>query len=259
MFEQSQLEVSAQGKGQPTSMFVGFALQALMLAGALMASLFFTEAVPRLRFDASLMAPPRAKRNFIPIQQPDVPRRVVTVKFRPRPSGLVMPPAIPRETLILDKPQAVEPEPPEAYIAGAILEDGSSTSNRSGFLGFENGSRDVPEPPEPTTTPTRQPVVEQTTPTRIGGDVAAAMLIHRVQPSYPPLARQVRIQGTVRLEAIISEGGEIANLRLISGHPMLVQASLDAVAQWRYRPTMLNGRPVAVITTVDVNFILGNR
>jgi periplasmic protein TonB len=81
-------------------------------------------------------------------------------------------------------------------------------------------------------------------------------LIHRVQPDYPPLARQARIQGTVVLRAIINRGGRIENLQVLSGHPMLVPAAIDAVRQWRYRPYVLNDQPVEVETQITVNFLL---
>ena len=91
---------------------------------------------------------------------------------------------------------------------------------------------------------------------RVGGNVISAMAISRPRPIYPPLARQARIQGTVRLEAEISKMGTIESLKVISGHPLLVQSALDAVRQWRYKPTILNGEPVPVATTIDVNFTL---
>jgi protein TonB len=75
---------------------------------------------------------------------------------------------------------------------------------------------------------------------------------------YPPLARQARIQGTVRLQAIIAKDGTIQSLEVVSGHPLLVQSALDAVRQWRYQPTLLNGEPVEVSTTVDVIFTLSS-
>ena len=81
-------------------------------------------------------------------------------------------------------------------------------------------------------------------------------LVHRVQPDYPVLARQARIQGQVVLRATISRDGAIANLQVLSGNPMLTPAALNAVRQWRYRPYVLNGEPVEVETEVTVNFIL---
>ena len=82
------------------------------------------------------------------------------------------------------------------------------------------------------------------------------LLIREIQPDYPPLARQARIQGSVLLQAKISKDGSIQNLRLISGHPMLAPAAIEAVKQWRYKPYILNGEPVEVETQITVNFTL---
>ncbi|MGC9971407.1 MAG: energy transducer TonB [Bryobacteraceae bacterium] len=91
---------------------------------------------------------------------------------------------------------------------------------------------------------------------RVGGNVQSANLLEKVDPVYPPLAREARIQGTVRFTAIIGRDGHVQNLQLISGHPLLVPAAQEAVRQWVYRPTLLNGRPIEVITSVEVNFVL---
>ena len=90
----------------------------------------------------------------------------------------------------------------------------------------------------------------------VGGAVQDAKLVNRVQPIYPPLARQTRISGTVKLHAIIGKSGAVEQLQVVSGHPLLVQAALDAVRQWRYQPTLLNGEPVEVDTEIDVIFSL---
>jgi protein TonB len=81
-------------------------------------------------------------------------------------------------------------------------------------------------------------------------------LVHKVQPAYPALARSARIQGAVVLQAVISKAGAIKNLKVLAGHPMLVQAAIDAVSQWRYRPYILNNEPVEVETQITVNFSL---
>lgn len=91
---------------------------------------------------------------------------------------------------------------------------------------------------------------------KIGGNVQNSKLQTRVAPVYPPLAIQARISGTVRLHAIIATDGTVKQLDVISGHPLLIQAALDAVRQWRYEPTLLNGMPVEVDTTIDVVFSL---
>ncbi len=82
------------------------------------------------------------------------------------------------------------------------------------------------------------------------------MLLSRIEPRYPPMARATRTQGEVVMAAMIGRDGRIEGLRVVSGHPMLVQAALDAVSQWRYRPYMLNGQPVEVDTTISVKFTL---
>jgi TonB family protein len=98
--------------------------------------------------------------------------------------------------------------------------------------------------------------VAGTSPLRIAANVQAAKIIKRVQPEYPEDARRTRISGTVRLHAIIGKDGKIKKLEIISGHPMLVDAASDAVRRWRYQPTLLNGEPVEVDTTIDVIFSL---
>jgi TonB family protein len=94
---------------------------------------------------------------------------------------------------------------------------------------------------------------------RVGGNVQAARIRNKVQPVYPEAARQARIEGVVRLHAIIGKDGAIMQLELVSGHPLLVQAALDAVRQWVYEPTLLEGRPVEVDTGIDVFFQLNKR
>ena len=81
-------------------------------------------------------------------------------------------------------------------------------------------------------------------------------LIRKVQPTYPPMARTARIQGTVVLQAVISTQGTIENLRVVTGHPLLAPAAVEAVRQWRYRPYILNNDPVEVETQITVNFSL---
>lgn len=93
---------------------------------------------------------------------------------------------------------------------------------------------------------------------RVGGNVQAINLINKVTPVYPPLAKQARVQGTVRFTAFIGKDGHIENLELVSGHPLLVGVAQDAVKQWVYRPTLLNGNPVEVVTQIDVNFTLSD-
>lgn len=91
---------------------------------------------------------------------------------------------------------------------------------------------------------------------RVPGEVQAENLIRQIKPTYPSLAKQARIQGTIRFNAVIATDGMVKELQIVSGHPMLVQSALEAVKQWEYRPTLSNGQPVEVLTTIDVNFTL---
>jgi protein TonB len=99
-------------------------------------------------------------------------------------------------------------------------------------------------------------VVQQVQRIKIGGSVQQAKLIRQPRPVYPPLAKQARISGTVQLSAVIAKNGTIQELKAVSGHPLLIPAALEAVRQWVYQPTLLNGEPVEVQTTIDVNFTL---
>jgi len=88
---------------------------------------------------------------------------------------------------------------------------------------------------------------------RVGAQVQGANLIHKVEPVYPPLAEQNGIEGTVRFRVIIDKDGRVSNAQLVSGHPLLVAAAREAVIQWVYKPTRLNGLPIDVLTEVDVS------
>lgn len=91
---------------------------------------------------------------------------------------------------------------------------------------------------------------------RTSSGVQAAKLVKRVMPLYPPLAKQARISGTVKLMGIIARDGKIMNLQVLSGHPLLVPSAVEAVRQWVYEPTLLSGEPVEVVAPIDVNFTL---
>jgi protein TonB len=143
------------------------------------------------------------------------------------------------------------PEPPSVD-AGQSMGSG----NDSGFAGpgfpllggLDSGTQpNIARPPEPPH-PSR--------PLSKSEGVMEAMLVHRVQPEYPPIARAAHISGTVQLRAIIGKAGAVRELQVISGNPLLVQAARAAVLQWRYRPTLLNGEPVEVETYITANFLL---
>ena len=92
-------------------------------------------------------------------------------------------------------------------------------------------------------------------PVRVGGNIRTPTRTHGVEPAYPPTARAAGIQGVIILEIVIGEDGAVSNARVLRSIPLLDQAALDAVRQWRYEPTLLNGVPTPVIMTVTVNFV----
>lgn len=91
---------------------------------------------------------------------------------------------------------------------------------------------------------------------KVASDLQQAKLVSSSMPAYPVLAKRGRVEGTVRLTATIDKEGKVEKLETVSGHPILEQAAIEAVKKWRYRPTMLNGEPVEVVTTIDVVFKL---
>jgi protein TonB len=131
---------------------------------------------------------------------------------------------------------------------GAGVVGGVGDGAVGGVIGGVSAAAPPPPPPPPPKKPSG--------PVQIGGRVAEANLIRRVQPVYPPLAKSARVQGTVEFTAIISKEGNIEDLKLVRGHPLLVNAAREAVLQWKYKPTELNGQPVEVITDIIVNFTL---
>jgi protein TonB len=144
-----------------------------------------------------------------------------------------------------------EAAPPPDVGAGVVGGTGEAGGVAGGVIGGVIGGVPGAPPPPPPPKP-KGP----TGPVRVGGQVAEANLIRRVQPVYPPLAKSARVSGTVEFTATISKEGNIENLQLVRGHPLLVNAAREAVLQWKYKPTMLNGQPVEVVTNIIVNFTL---
>jgi protein TonB len=157
---------------------------------------------------------------------------------------LMAPKVIPKQ---INKIEEAAP-PPDAGI-GVVGGTGEAGGGAGGVLGGVLGGVPGAPPPPP-------PKPKALGPQRIGGNVMAANLIRKVEPVYPPLAKSARVQGTVEFTAVISKDGNIENLQLVRGHPLLVNAAKEAVLQWKYKPTQLNGQAVQVITDIIVNFTL---
>jgi protein TonB len=242
MFEDSLLEHGGRLKTKkPFTVIVSFLIQSVIVAVLVLIPLIYTEALPRRQLMTFLMAPPP------PPPPPPPPAAAPKIKVIQRvvqqPQEMVQPKAIPKQVAMIKE----DPLPPPGPVGGVVggVEGGVIGGATGGVLGGMIEAAPPPPPPPP------QERI------RVGGQVQSAKIQNQTRPNYPPLARQARIQGTVRLEAVINKEGVIEELKVISGHPLLIQAALDAVKQWRYQPTMLNGVAVEVVTTIDVNFTLG--
>ena len=211
-------------------------VQTVILGVLVLIPSIYTEALPKAMFSTLLVAPP-------PPPPPPQPANV-TVKpgVRSIQSKIFRQPnAIPRKVVVLTDPEL----PPE--VTGIPPTNGAFTDIPGQGI-IAGNAPTVPSPPKPTG-PTR---IQQ------GGIVTEASILSQTRPVYPTLARQAHIQGSVVLHAIIGKDGRVAQLEVMSGHPLLVQAALDAVKQWLYKPTLLNGDPVEVDTTITVTFTLGS-
>ena len=245
MFEEMVVS-NAQNKktNKPWTVFLSMLLQVGFLAILNLIPLIYTEALPKTLMSSILLAPPP------PPPPPPPPAAVQVVKVKPvahlmEAGKLVAPKAIPKDVKIIKEEEA----PPDVGV-GMVggVPGGVAGGSMGGVIGgVIGGAGSTAAPPPPKLSPKR---------ITVGGNVQAAHLVNRVQPIYPPLARQTRISGTVKLHAIIGKSGAVEQLQVVSGHPLLVQSALDAVKQWRYQPTLLNGEPVEVDTEIDVIFSL---
>ena len=239
MFE-SAFVIETPGHRSP--LFISFTIQTVAVAGLMILPLYYVEQLTQM------------PTMPVPVYAPKLPHMKIIGVVREAASAFV-----PR----LTQPSILPPYRPPlpnatAARTGPVITDFG--------VPFPDGAVAIPVD-LPFLPPTRiavspveaKPVaksVPQRDPQRVGGAVQAAKLIHQVRPAYPPLAKQARIQGTVRLQAVIARDGSIQNLVLASGHPLLVPSAMEAVRQWRYSPTTLNGETVEVLTQIDVNFTL---
>ena len=245
MFEQT---IVTGGEKRPWTFLVSVSGQTLLAAMFVTLPLIYTDSITLLRNPAP---PPILFRPVLeprPVQPTaaaapvasTIFRRIADTVFR-APSTI--PPGIP--TL------ADEPSP-------SIGEASPSRGPMGATDGVPGSLINATSAPPPVK---RDPVVEKAPvprePVPIGGTVLAAKLIKKVVPEYPVLARQARVSGTVRLLGVVAKDGTIQKLELVSGHALLAPAALNAVRQWIYRPTLLNGQPVEVQAPIDVIFTLG--
>jgi periplasmic protein TonB len=234
MFDQLVVS-SAHGSktNKPWTVAMSAIVQAVIVGILILIPLIYTEALPKGFMSTFLVAP-------APPPPPPPPAAPVKAIVRPRivtPQRMVAPTVIPKTV------QMIKDEAPDVGVEGGVGVPGGVPG---GVLGGIIGNSAPPPPPKPTQTRIR-----------VGGNVQGAKLLHQVQPIYPQIAKTAHVSGTVLLHAIIAKDGSIQELQYVSGPPLLMRAAMDAVHEWRYQPTMLNGEPVEVDTTIQVVFTLG--
>ncbi len=245
MFEDSLLESGNRfgGKKRAGTTVLSFVLQGIFLGILILIPLIYTDALPKQQLMTFLVAPPPPPPP--PPPPAAAPVRAVKVAASDIVNGaLRTPTAIPKKVMMIKEEDT---PPPSAGVGGVIggVPGGVPGGQMGGVIGGIVSS-----------TPVAVPKIATPQRVRVSQGVSEGLLVKQVQPQYPPLARQARIQGSVILQAVISKTGTIENLHLVQGHPMLAPSAIEAVKQWRYRPYLLNGEPVEVETQIEVKFSL---
>jgi protein TonB len=243
MFEDSLLESGGRLKtrrGRTTTFAI--ILEIGLVGIMVLLPLIFTEALPKQQLMTFLVAPPPPPPPPPPAA---APVKIVKVIQTDIVNGALRTPTkIPQKIQMIKEDEAPPPVMASSGVVGGVP-GGIPGGQMGGVIGGIISS-----------TPVAVPKVATPQRVRVSQGVSAGLLVRKVNPNYPPLARQARIQGQVILRAVISKDGSIEGLTLVSGHPMLAPAAIDAVKQWKYKPYLLNGEPVEVDTEVLVNFTL---
>ena len=248
MFEQTFVE--GRGKTKPWTVLVSFLGQILLIIVAILIPMIYFDALPKNQLSSFLVAPPPPPPP--PPPPAAAPPKVVKIIPRQFDAGRLMAPkAVPKEIAMIKEEEL--PPPSAGGVVGGVP-GGVPGGTAGGIIGGIISAVPSAAPPPPPPVKVEKPVTPQRI--RVGGNVQQAKLIRQPKPIYPPLAKQARISGVVHLNAIIGKDGTIQNLTVAGGHPLLVPAAMEAVKQWVYAPTLLNGEPVEVVTQIDVNFTL---
>ena len=218
---------------------ISFVLQCLLVGIVVLIPLIFTNALPvEQMVQTTLVAPPPPPPPPPPAAAPSKPEVVKPVQTEIQNNQLLAPTKIPKQIAMIK--ESAPPPPSTPGVVGGIP-GGVAGGQMGGIVGGVVGAAPAPALATP-----QRVVVSQ--------GVTSGMLLKKVVPEYPAVARTAHIQGAVELSAVIGKDGKIQDLKVISGQPMLAQAAINAVRQWRYKPYVLNGQPVEVQTTITVNF-----
>lgn len=246
MFEQSTINV----QGRPWTMAASLTMQSGIAAALVLFSVWTVDALPGLSVTTPLPPLPAAPRAVEVVAAESSMRRSSgssSAPVYPARRGFTEPSRIPQGVnMVPDAPTGVIATGVGEGVPGAIF-------SGTGALGSER----TVAPPTPPPPASAKKAPEAPKMVRLSTGVLTSKLVRRIVPAYPPLARNMRVSGTVRLHAVIARDGAVRDLQVLSGHPLLVQAALSAVRQWLYTPTLLNGEPVEVSAPIDVHFTLG--
>ncbi len=252
MFEQSFVQPNSRVR-TGWSLMTSLGLQALLVTTALVVPLMNPEVLPKALTQLTLTAPPGPP----PGPPPDTPRVTAASRVRTQSvtRGLIEPATMPaRPVIVVDEPVQVAVANYGHGVDGGM--PGAGAGQGSEFVrSLLAAASTAQAPPVRVVQPVETPKAP-TAPIVVSKGVQEAMLIEKVIPRYPKLAMQARVQGVVHLTALISREGRVTQLQVLSGHPLLISAAIEAVKQWRYRPTLLSGVPMEVVTQVDVKFML---
>jgi protein TonB len=229
--------VSEQKPQNPLKMTVSFLLHVIVLGAFVVLPLYFSDVINVKAFQNTLLVAPPSP------APPPAPMKIARAPQTPRviqPSQLTAPTIVPKSVAVVR-----DAAPPDDIGAGF-----TGTGPNGVLGGIIGGSGTAPLAPPPPSAPSTPKVV------RVGGDVKEPNLLQRVNPAYPPVARIARTEGDVIIDAVIDEHGNVVQAHAISGPPMLIASALQAVSQWKYQPTYLNGVAVSLAMHVTVSFHL---
>lgn len=225
----------------PLDWLVSLGVHVAIVAALVIIPLAFTQAIDSTDLQATYLSLPAPPAPAPPPSAPDLPVRRA---FRRIPTAvLTMPTVIPKKIV-----QVKDEEAPD--ISGGGVVGGVAGGQEGGALGGVLGGTGEGPPPPPPPPPQAQKKLVY----RIGGDVKAPRLLMQVDPVYPLIAQRAQVAGTVKIDAVIDEEGNVSQARAISGPTLLIQAALQAVMKWRYEPTYLDGMPVSINMQVEVVF-----
>jgi protein TonB len=249
LFEGSLLDSSgAQRKRRRWATLLSFVLQLFLIGLLLLLPLWFTDVLPKQQLLTFLEAPPPPPPPPPPAASTPSAAKVVKVTSNIANGRLRTPRRIPSKVQMIKEDDAPPPVATTGGVVGGVpggIPGGQLGGVIGGIISSSSSLAAVPTLSKPVSTVQR---------VHISQGVTKGLLIYRLEPTYPPLAQQARIQGVVVLKAIIGKDGNIQNLQVVSGHPMLAPAAIEAVKHWRYKPFLLNGQPVEVETSVTVTF-----